>query len=163
MSTYTFKAEISERFKVATTWRFIGYSLIVYVGGALGIFCTWYGVCHRNQTILSYHEIAEAIGTFFVPIVGACVAEIMISTKVINRIGFNIISLIFSGASVALLFWIYDFKSNYSFWPAIIGIIVSIFFWILAYADEDKFSEETFYKNMKGNYDKFKKGKPNGQ
>lgn len=159
MSAILFKDEVIQKFKVAASWRFIGYSLIVYIGGAMGIFFTWYELCHESPTSYAYHKIAESIATFFVPIVGACVAEIMISPKIYNRIGFNIVSFLVAGASVGLLFWIYDLKSNYSFIPATLGIIVSVVFWIIAYADEEKFSEENFYNQMRGNYNKFKKGK----
>lgn len=148
MEKVSFLNEVISKIKKPWSSQFIGYLLIVTVFGGIGVFFTAFEV-YSNDWIDSF-KIAESISVFFVAIIATSFIDLNLSPKVYNRIAFLIYSFIFYGFAVFLLWLTYTLKASSAFIPACIGLFFSLLVWVLANAENEKFSEENFYDNMRG-------------
>jgi hypothetical protein len=143
-----FLEELYERFKMP--WKHSAFKYyffwIVLIFGSLGIAITGYGEFQSKSPI--YLNIAHSIATTFIALIAASLVDLNLSFNIKNIPSLIINSIAFIGVSILLLIFSFKIKTNWSFLPAIIGYFLSILIWILANADNEKLSDETYYKKM---------------
>jgi hypothetical protein len=83
-------------------------------------------------------------------ILASSIIDLNISWEIQNRVSFLIYSFLVFVIGVLILVWTYSLSTDYAFIPALLGCTLSWLIWILANADNEKLSDENFYKNMRG-------------
>lgn len=134
-------------------WRysaFVSYFvfIVIFFGGC-GVFISiWdsYKSCWYEK-----YKIAQNIATYFMAIIAASVVDLNLSTSIKNIASLIINSIALLGIAFLLFLLTYSTKSSFAFLPAISGLIISLCVWILANADNEKLSDQSFYKKMRGN------------
>lgn len=143
-----FTEEQYERFKMP--WKntaFVSYFIwIVFLFGGLGIISTLISELSSNDP--HSYIIAQSIATTSVALTAASLIELNLSFNIRNIPSLIINTVACFGLTILLLFFTFKLKSCLSFIPAILCYLISILIWILANADNQKLSDETYYKIM---------------
>lgn len=141
-----FNTEIKERLSSPWGAPFLGYLLIVFLMGGIGIILNII-VTHIN--ICQAPEIAKNIGVFFIAIIVSSSVDLNLTESIINRKAFLIWSTLIAFVSVVLLVLIFTSQNFWSYFLSGIGVIISVIIWVLANSDSEKFSEG-IYNNLSG-------------
>jgi hypothetical protein len=148
MKQKTFFAELTERFKMP--WKhgaFRSYFFwIVILFGGFGIMIT----CYKEATkpTPEIFNISRCIGTTFIAVIAASLVDLNLSFNIKNIPSLIINSIAFIAVSILLMYFSFSINSGWSLVPSILGYILSLLIWILANADNDRLSDETYYKKM---------------
>ena len=147
MEKISFISELKDRLRTPWNWSFFGYLFIVLFFGGIGIAFEAYEAYYSVND--DGYKIAQSISIFFIAVLATSFVDLNLSPKIYNKISFLIYSFIFYGFGVLLLFLSYQKKTDISFIPATMGLILTIFVWVLANADDKKFDEENFSERIK--------------
>ncbi len=145
-----FTQEIFERFKMP--WKYSAFRsyflfIVIFYGGC-GVFLSIYD-CYINTWTDSY-KIAQNMATYFMAIIAASLVDLNLSSAIKNMASLIINSIALLGFTFVLFLTTYLIKSHYAFLPASIGTVISLIIWILANADNEKLSDESYYNKMRG-------------
>ncbi|MEQ1586829.1 MAG: hypothetical protein ABL895_13165 [Cyclobacteriaceae bacterium] len=144
-----FVQEIYQR--VTRPWNsaFFGYFfLIVIVFAGFGVAYSFFSAIKSPQD--DGITVAQNLATYFMAILASSIIDLNISWEIQNRVSFLIYSFLVFVIGVLILVWTYSLSTDYAFIPALLGCTLSWLIWILANADNEKLSDENFYKNMRG-------------
>jgi drug/metabolite transporter (DMT)-like permease len=145
----SFLQEIYHRLVRPWNSAFFGYFvLIVVVFGGFGVAYSFFSAI--NSTDVDGTAVAQNLATYFMAILASSIIDLNISWEIENRVSFLIYSVLFFVIGVLFLIWTYSIHTNFAFFPAIIGTLLSWAIWILANAYNEKLSDENFYNNMRG-------------
>lgn len=143
-----FFEELFDRFIMP--WKHIAFKSyffwIVIVFGGLGIGITFFEELCKDEP--QYYHIARSIATTFIALIAASLVDLNLSLNFKNIPSLIINSVAFIGLSMLLLYFSFYTESKWSVVPAIIGYLISLSIWILANADNERLSDETYYKKM---------------
>lgn len=141
-----FLTEIKDRLRSPWCPLFLGYLLLVFVIGGLGVLLSIF------DTIVHFGnapEIIKNIGVFFIAIFISSIVDLNLAESTINKKAFLVWSTLLGFVSVTLLVLVYFIPTGWSYVCAGLGVLISLFAWILANSDSDKF-EESIYINLSG-------------
>lgn len=145
----SFTNEIKDRFLTPWTSVFVGYLFIVIAAGCFGVAFTAYEVYKSEMILKENFKIAESLATFFIAIVATSYVDLNLCKKLQNKKAFTTWSVLVGGLCLGLLWITYQFKSNFSIIPSLIGTLIALSMWIIANADNDKIIyEDDYYANV---------------
>lgn len=140
--------ELIDRFKLP--WKHFAFKSyffwIVIAFGGIGIGLTTYEELMNvkpNVTLIS-----KTIATTFVAIIASSLVDLNLSYNFKNVPSLIINSVGFIAVSILLLILSFNINSNWSLLPAILGYFIALFIWILANADNDKLSDDSYLQNI---------------
>ena len=144
----TFIDEQVERFKMPwKNFAFKSYFFwIVILFGGIGIGLTIFEEIRKSSP--DFNTISKSIATTFVAIIAASLVDLNLSYNIKNVPSLIINSYGFIGISILLLILSFNVKGGWSLMPAILGYIIAILIWILANADNDKLSDDSYLVNI---------------
>ncbi|WP_215222605.1 hypothetical protein [Echinicola shivajiensis] len=148
----TFLEELHNRIKAPLqpnfNWAFWGYFIgIVVLFGGLGVWFSIYESTLSNEN--DSYLVSRNLATFFISIWAASFIEINSLHHIQNKLSIFIYTTILFGIIFFLLFLSFQISSGKSFFFSIPGIILSLFVWYLAYADSDKFNEQSYNAKLR--------------
>ncbi len=143
-----FTKEQIVRFKMP--WKhfaFKSYFLWIIIGfGGVGIILTIYN--ELNNNVVNISTISQSFATTFVGIIAASLVDLNLSYTIKNIPSLIINSIGFIAISILLLFLSFKIDGGWSLLPAVTGYFLALLIWILANADNDKLSDESYLKNI---------------
>lgn len=143
-----FRNELLDRFKLP--WNHFAFKSyffwIVIAFGGIGIGLTTYEEL-MNPTP-NINIISKAIATTFVAIIASSLVDLNLSYNFRNVPSLIINSIGFIAVSILLLVLSFNLNSSWSLLPAILGYFISLLIWILANADNDKLSDDSYLQNI---------------
>lgn len=143
-----FFAECWERFKKPWCNSFTAYFVFIIVFfSAGGIIFSLFSSLEAEEKISS---IASNMSTYFIAIIIPAVINIFLSFfKLRNKVSFIIYMIVILVLSGILLWLSNTLNMNFVLIPAIVGILLSWFFWVIANSDNDNLSDYSFDKKIK--------------
>lgn len=140
--------ELKDRFKMP--WKHFAFKSyffwILLMFGSLGIFITIYDVV--NSKAPDCNLISQSISTTFIALIAGSLVDLNLSFTIKNIPSLIINTIATVGVSILFLFLSFKIDGALSLLPAIVGYILAILIWIIANADNEKLSDETFYKKI---------------
>jgi len=159
-TTYNFKAELLRKIKEPWCSAFTGYFIFIIV-----LFCILGVVIPflflDNDTIS--HSISSSISTYFIALMASSAIEIILSFSTNNKASFAIYSIALFVLGVVLLYLSNYLANSWSLIPALIGLILSFLFWIIANADNPKLNDNYYNEELQKKTDNLKKRWDNGK
>ena len=144
----SFIDEQVERFK--TPWKHFAFKSyffwIVILFGGIGIGLTIFEEISKGS--IDFNIISKSIATTFVAIIASSLVDLNLSYNIKNVPSLIINSVGFIAISILLLILSFNLKSGWSLLPAIFGYTIAIMIWILANADNDKLSDDSYLANI---------------
>ncbi len=148
----SFINEIRQRFLMPWkpfNWAFAGYLFgIIIAFGGLGVWASIYLTNVSND--VNWTSITSGLSTYFIALLATGFIDLNLITNIKNQLSEKIYSALVFGFGFLLLFLSNAINSYYAFIPAILGTLFSIFIWIIANADSEKFNEITYGEKMRG-------------
>lgn len=140
--------ELLDRFKLP--WKHFAFKSyffwIVIMFGGIGIGLTIYEELRNSVTHINI--ISKTIATTFVAIIASSLVDLNLSYNIKNIPSLIINSIGFIAVSILLLILSFNLNGNWSLLPAILGYLLALIIWILANADNDKLSDDSYLQNI---------------
>jgi hypothetical protein len=140
--------ELIDRFKLP--WKHFAFKSyfiwIVIMFGGIGIGLTIYEELRNSVTHVNI--ISKTIATTFVAIIASSLVDLNLSYNIKNVPSLIINSIGFIAVSILLLILSFNLNGNWSLLPAISGYFLALIIWILANADNDKLSDDSYLQNI---------------
>lgn len=143
-----FFTECWVRFKKPWCNSFSAYFIfIIVLFSAGGVF---FALFSSTETNIKIYSIASNMSTYFIALIIPAVIDIFLSFgKLRNKVSF-IIYMIVILVLCGILLWLSNTVNNYFVLiPAIIGILLSWFFWVIANSDNDNLSDYSYDQKIK--------------
>jgi hypothetical protein len=142
-----FFQECWERFKRPWCNSFSAYFIFIIVlisaGGVIfSIFSS-----NNEDRIFS---VASNMSTYFMALIIPAVIDIFLSFgKLRNKVSFSIFTVVILVFSIFLLWLSNSLEKNYVLFPAILGVLFSWFFWVIANSDNENLNDYSYDKKIK--------------
>lgn len=128
------------------SWAFLLYLFFFVIGyGGLGVWLTVYTYSGTEEHL---SHIPPAIGTYFLALWATSFFDLNTSKDVINKKSIFNISIAGLGLAILFLFLAYE-NTLISYLWALLGLIISIMYWIFVNSDNQSFYE-SFEEQVKG-------------
>lgn len=138
-----FKKELWERISHKwTSGLFLYFLVAIVILSGTGVFFSWYEVYHSEE--VDNDEFIKNVATYFFSLLTISVVDMFRSTDVLNRLSFQLFSILFFLIGFALLFFTYNSPIYTSYIITSLGVIISWGYWILANVTDPKFSDKNF-------------------
>lgn len=148
MANKDFTKEQIERFKMP--WKHFAFKSyffwIVFAFGGIGIGLTILEEIRAFSP--NVNIISKSIATTFVAIIAASLVDLNLSYNIKNVPSLIINSIGFIALSILLMILSFNINGGWSLLPAIIGYFLALLIWVLANADNDKLSDESYLVNI---------------
>lgn len=144
----SFFAECWERFRKPWCNSFTAYFIfIIVLFSAGGVFFSLFPSVGSDQKIFS---VASNMSTYFMALIIPAVIDIFLSFgKLKNKVSFIIYMVVIIILSIFLLWLSNTIKNNLVIIPAIVGIFLAWFFWIIANSDNENLNDYSYDKKIK--------------
>jgi len=123
------------------------YILSIIVLGAIGIAGSVVEVFNNKDMHLYY--ISSTIGTYFITIMAVSFADLNMDNEIRYSKAMLLLSFLVLIITLGLLYLSYSLKNNYSFIPAIFGVILSHTVWVIANSNDDKYKEKSYDRKVR--------------
>lgn len=137
-----------DRFKMP--WKHFAFKSyffwIIIAFGGIGIGLTIFEELRNTQTNINI--ISKSIATTFVAIIAASLVDLNLSYNIKNVPSLIINSIGFIAVSILLMVLSFNINGGWSLFPAILGYLLALLIWILANADNDKLSDDSYLQNI---------------
>jgi hypothetical protein len=141
-----FIKEIIQRFKEPWCNAFHGYFWGFVVGfGVLSVAIPHFFIARVDTT----NHIASSLSTYFIALIASSAIEVILSFSTDNKASFAIYSVIVFIIGFILLFLSNSLPTNWGLLPAILGVILALFVWVIANADNPKLNDNKFREVLK--------------
>jgi len=144
--------EIVERFKKPwdkTAFNLYFFVIVILYGGA-GIIASMYQY-FISTTEQNIYSISQNMATYFIALTAASLVDIALDYNTKNKPSFAISSIFTSGLVLILFLYAYNTKGTSAFILGFIGILISLFIWVLANYENKKLDDENYYKTVSDN------------
>jgi len=98
--------------------------------------------------------ISASIGTFFLASIVSSTIDLNLSFSIINKASFSIYTIHALIISIALFALTFILANNWRLIPSLIGLLFSLFIWVIANSDKDIYNDEKHAKKMKESFDR---------
>lgn len=119
---------------------------IVILFGSIGIGLTIKD--EINNCVINYTVISKSIATTFVALIAASLVDLNLSHNIKNVPSLIINSIGFIAISILLMILSFNIKGSWSLLPAILGYLLALLIWVLANADNEKLSDDSYMQNI---------------